>query len=71
VLGVPVGDHVAPVEGIQNLYAVKIDPKAAAEEYKTRILEETRQRGRPEQAIKVMQEELDSPCTQEMAAFAC
>jgi arsenite/tail-anchored protein-transporting ATPase len=69
VLGAPVGDHVAPVEGIQNLHAVKIDPKAAAEEYKRRILDDARQRGRPEQAIKVMQEELESPCTEEMAAF--
>jgi arsenite/tail-anchored protein-transporting ATPase len=69
VLGAPVGDQVAPVDGIQNLHAVKIDPKAAAEEYKTRILEEARQRGRPEGAIRVMQEELDSPCTEEMAAF--
>jgi arsenite/tail-anchored protein-transporting ATPase len=69
VLGVPVGDEVAPVEGIPNLHAVKIDPKAAAEQYKTRILEEARQRGRPEGAIQVMQEELESPCTEEMAAF--
>jgi arsenite/tail-anchored protein-transporting ATPase len=69
VLGVPVGDEVTPVEGVPNLHAVKIDPKAAAEEYKTRILEEARQRGRPEGAIQVMQEELDSPCTEEMAAF--
>ena len=28
-----------------------------------------RRRGRPEAAIKVMEEELDSPCTEEMAAF--
>jgi arsenite/tail-anchored protein-transporting ATPase len=69
VLGVPVGDEVTPVEGVPNLHAVKIDPKAAAEEYKTRILEEARQRGRPEGAIQVMQEELESPCTEEMAAF--
>ena len=30
---------------------------------------DARQRGRPESAIKVMEEELDSPCTEEMAAF--
>ncbi len=69
VLGVPVGDQVAAVAGVPNLYAVKIDPKAAAEAYKTRILEDARHRGRPEQAIQVMQEELESPCTEEMAAF--
>jgi arsenite-transporting ATPase len=69
VLDSPVGDDVAPVEGQPNLWAVKIDPKAAAQTYKERILADARQRGRPESAIKVMAEELDSPCTEEMAAF--
>jgi len=69
VLGVPVTDEVAPVAGQPNLWAAKIDPHAAGEEYKARILEDARQRGRPPEAIKVMAEELDSPCTEEMAAF--
>jgi arsenite-transporting ATPase len=69
VLGKPVGDDAAPVEDVPNLWAAKIDPKAAAEVYKQRILDDARQRGRPEAAIKVMIEELDSPCTEEMAAF--
>jgi len=69
VLGQPVGDDVTAVSGQPNLWAVKIDPKAAAETYKARILNDARQRGRPESAIKVMEEELDSPCTEEMAAF--
>jgi len=69
VLGVPVGDVPTPVRGLSNLWAAKIDPKAAAESYKARILEDARQRGRPPEAIKVMAEELDSPCTEEMAAF--
>ena len=69
VLGKPVGDNAAPVEGLSNLWAAKIDPKAAAEDYKQRILDDARQRGRPEASIKVMAEELDSPCTEEMAAF--
>jgi arsenite-transporting ATPase len=69
VLGQPVGNSPALVFGLQTLWAVNIDPKAAAETYKARILNDARQRGRPESAIKVMQEELDSPCTEEMAAF--
>jgi arsenite-transporting ATPase len=69
VLDTPVGDEVAPASGQPNLWAVKIDPKAAAETYKARILADARQCGRPESAIKVMEEELDSPCTEEMAAF--
>jgi arsenite-transporting ATPase len=69
VLGVPVGDVPAQLKSLPDLWAVKIDPKAAAETYKARILNDARQRGRPESAIKVMEEELDSPCTEEMAAF--
>jgi arsenite-transporting ATPase len=69
VLGVPVGDMPAQVQFLPDLWAVKIDPKAAAETYKTRILNDARQRGRPESAIQIMEEELDSPCTEEMAAF--
>ena len=52
-----------------NLWATKIDPKAAGDAYKARILDDARRRGRPESAIRVMAEELDSPCTEEMAAF--
>ena len=69
VLGVPVGDAVEPVADVPNLWATKIDPKAAAEVYKARILDDARRRGRPPEAIEVMAEELDSPCTEEMAAF--
>jgi len=69
VLDSPVGDEIAPVAGQPSLWAVKIDPKAAAETYKMRILEHARRRGRPEKAIEVMEEELNSPCTEEMAAF--
>lgn len=69
VLGVPVGDAPAMIEGLPKLWAAKIDPKAAADVYKARILDDARRRGRPPEAIKVMAEELDSPCTEEMAAF--
>lgn len=69
VLDIMVGDEVKEVSGLPNLWAVNIDPKAAAETYKTRILDDARQRGRPESAILMMEEELNSPCTEEMAAF--
>ncbi len=69
VLDSPVSDEIRPVNGLPNLWAVKIDPKAAAETYKKRILDDARLRGRPEKAILVMEEELNSPCTEEMAAF--
>lgn len=69
VLGVPVEDKIAPVEGISNLWATKIDPKAAGDAYKSRILKDAQERGRPESALKMMEEELNSPCTEEIAAF--
>lgn len=69
VLGVAVGDTPTQVAGTDRLWAVNIDPKRAAEQYKARILDDARRRGRPEGAIQVMAEELDSPCTEEMAAF--
>ncbi|MCX6038279.1 MAG: TRC40/GET3/ArsA family transport-energizing ATPase [Chloroflexi bacterium] len=69
VLDSPVGDDIAPVSGAENLWAVKIDPKAAAGTYREGILNDARKRGRPEKAIEVMEEELNSPCTEEMAAF--
>lgn len=69
VLGVRVNDEVSPVAGVANLWAANIDPKATAAIYKQRILDDARERGRPETAIRVMAEELESPCTEEIAAF--
>ena len=69
VLGVPVGDTVARVPGVPNLFATKIDPQAAGAAYKARILADAQARGRSAASIAVMQEELDSPCTEEIAAF--
>jgi len=69
VLDVPVGGEAAPIEGLPNLWAAKIDPKTTADAYKARILGDARRRGRPPEAIKVMAEELESPCTEEIAAF--
>lgn len=63
----PIGHQMTPIAGVPNLWAAEIDHKAAA--YKTRILDDARRRGRSEHAIQTMEEELDSPCTEEMAAF--
>lgn len=69
VLGTPVGHELAPVPGVAQLWAANIDPKATAAAYKKRILDDARQRGRNETAIHIMAEELESPCTEEIAAF--
>ena len=68
VLDKPVSDTVTKIEGIDNLYAVKINQKRCTEEYKKSILEDAR--GRFDQnTVQAMEEELNSPCTEEMAAF--
>lgn len=68
VLDRPVTDEIQAIEGIENLYAVKIDPKIASEEYKASVLEDARAKYN-ELTVQTMAEELDSPCTDEMAAF--
>ncbi|NPV71140.1 MAG: TRC40/GET3/ArsA family transport-energizing ATPase [Firmicutes bacterium] len=69
VLEVPVSDEPARVGRVPQLWVTKIDAKAAAEAYKDRILDDARKRGRPQEALESMAEELNSPCTEEMAAF--
>lgn len=68
VLDRPVTDQVGPIEGLDNLYAVKIDPKVASEAYKASVLSDARKKFN-EQTVLTMAEEMNSPCTEEMAAF--
>lgn len=68
VLDQPIGDKITGVAGIENLYAVKIDQKKATEEYKQNILKDAETKF-DKTTIMVMKEELDSPCTEEMASF--
>lgn len=68
VLDKPVGDKITKIDGIENLFAVKIDQKKATKEYKENVLKEAE--GKFDiHTIMAMKEELDSPCTEEMAAF--
>ncbi|MBC9784313.1 ArsA family ATPase [Heliobacterium chlorum] len=68
ILEQTVTDSVTEIPGIDNLFAVKIDPKSAAEAYKQQILSEASQKF-SENTVLGMKEELDSPCTEEMASF--
>ncbi|MBI4279959.1 MAG: TRC40/GET3/ArsA family transport-energizing ATPase, partial [Armatimonadetes bacterium] len=64
----PIGHRTTPLQGIDNLWAMEIDPDAAAEEYRARIL--TPLRGvMPDEVVRVVEEQLRSPCTAEIAAF--
>jgi len=63
-----VGSKVTPIEGVNNLYGIEIDAKKAAEEYRERILRPLRG-VQSEGFIKTLEQQLDSPCAEEMAAF--
>ena len=69
VLGAAVGPEPALIDGVDGLWAARIDAKAAAAAYTERIIADAVARGRGPDAIAAMREELDSPCTEEIAAF--
>lgn len=66
VLGVHVGSEPVPVA--ENLKAVTVDQEAAFKEYKERVLNEAAGKY-SDDMLAAMEEELNSPCTEEMAAF--
>ena len=68
VLGQEVGAVPVPVEGAPGLSAVSIDQEEATEAYRARILADARTKYAPDM-LKALEEELNSPCTEEMAAF--
>lgn len=63
-----IGHRVTPVASVPGLWAMEIDSQAATDEYRDRVLAPYRQLF-PADVVKVMEEQLNSPCTEEMAAF--
>lgn len=57
-----------PTKIMENLYAVMIDQDAAFTEYKEKILNDAKEKYSEDMLI-AMEEELNSPCMEEMAAF--
>jgi arsenite-transporting ATPase len=66
VFDVKINDE--PSEIAENLFAVMIDQEKAFTEYKDRVLDDARGKY-SEDMIAAMEEELNSPCIEEMAAF--
>ncbi len=64
----PVTDKVRELGGLPGLFAARIDPKRAAEDYKQRILDDMKGKHSAD-VLAVVEEELDAPCTEEMATF--
>jgi len=67
IFGQPIEHEPARIIGMENLYAARIDQKQALEQYKERILEAVRDQS--EETRKSVEEDLNSPCAEEMAAF--
>ncbi|MGE5506996.1 MAG: TRC40/GET3/ArsA family transport-energizing ATPase [Chitinophagales bacterium] len=63
-----IGHRVTPIAAVPGLWAMEIDSQAATDEYKDRVLAPYRELF-PADVVKVMEEQLNSPCTEEMAAF--
>jgi len=66
VLDVKIGSR--PEEITDNLFAVMVDQQEAFQEYKEKVLKDARGKY-SEDMLATMEEELNSPCTEEMAAF--
>lgn len=64
-----VSGEITAVDGVNNLDIVKIDPKETAEDYKQKVLKEAREKDYTEEMLMGLKEELESPCTEEMASF--
>lgn len=68
VLGTPVGHEPTPIAGAPGLFALDLDPRAAAMAYRERMV--APYRGiLPEAAIRSMEEQFSGACTVEIAAF--
>ena len=69
VLGEVIETAPTPVPSVDGLWAARVDAKAAAVAYTDRIIEDAVAKGRSPASVAAMREELESPCTEEMAAF--
>ena len=68
VLETPVGDTPSPMASVDRLSAVRVDARAVTAAYRATVLEDAGRRFDPATVAR-MAEELDSPCTEEVAVF--
>lgn len=68
VFGVTIGNHITAIPAVPNLAALEIDPQAAAQVYRDRIVGPVRG-VLPDTVIKGIEEQLSGACTTEIAAF--
>ncbi|MFZ2266601.1 MAG: arsenical pump-driving ATPase [Azonexus sp.] len=68
VFGVDIGNRIVALTAVSNLSALEIDPQAAAQAYRDRIVGPVRG-VLPEAVVKGIEEQLSGACTTEIAAF--
>ncbi|TWT50191.1 Arsenical pump-driving ATPase [Rubripirellula amarantea] len=68
VLGTKLSSDATPVESVPHLYAMNLDPEAAASEYRERMVGPYRG-VLPDAAVQSMEEQFSGSCTLEIAAF--
>ncbi|HJV83773.1 arsenical pump-driving ATPase [Noviherbaspirillum sp.] len=68
VFGIAIGNKVTTIDAVPRLAALEIDPQAAAQQYRDRIVGPVRG-VLPEAIVKSIEEQLSGACTTEIAAF--
>jgi len=68
VLESPIDEKINPVNGINNLFAININPENSAEEYRNRATQGLEGLASKDEIMKI-REELSGACTTEIASF--
>ncbi|HJV01493.1 MAG TPA: arsenical pump-driving ATPase, partial [Burkholderiaceae bacterium] len=68
VFGETIGNQIKAIPAVPKLWAIEIDPQAAAQAYRDRIVGPVRG-VLPESVVKGIEEQLSGACTTEIAAF--
>jgi arsenite-transporting ATPase len=68
VFGIAIGNNITAVPAVANLSALEIDPQAAAQGYRDRIVNPVRGI-LPDDVVRGIEEQLSGACTTEIAAF--
>lgn len=68
VFGERIGNHITMIAAVPNLWALEIDPQAAAQAYRDRIVGPVRG-VLPDAVVDGIEESLSGACTTEIAAF--
>ena len=63
-----IGHKITSIKDVKNLFTMELDPDKATEEYIEKTLSPLKGLI-PIESLKVLEEQLNSPCTAEMASF--